>query len=484
MNSADFPVTKILLFLEADNLLPAILFRTSRRQCDRDIEFLGERPRFTLSPNFQQDIQEAIGGFLNKYGFEEELVTGHPHYRMLIELGVGSHHAGQLLVWRLLLEELMSAGLLRLLIATGTVAAGVDFPARSVVITAHSKRGSEGFNVLSASEMQQMSGRAGRRGRDTVGFCLVAPSKFSDARVVADIAKRPPEPLRSAYFAAPSTVLNLLKFRTVDDLRYLVQHSLASFLDRNRAAEIRREAEQVYGPLMSKVSTTNAEGEVNGDIKRSEKRYRRRLREAEELEQQQLRNLQITVRSLEGLGYLQGELLSEKGFWAAELCTSLVLQLAEAVNDGLFSECSVEELISLVASISGDRYRAYLGIRKNPIKKELFERLNGICARIETIYDSPQLQEGVNVSSEAAVTALTWAESESWADFASLLRLGGVAEGDAARLITQTADNLNQLSRLVKSHPELAMLAEEGRARLLRPPLLDVGTQTAIAANG
>jgi len=61
----------------------------------------------------------------------------------------------------------------------------------------------------------------------------------------------------------------------------------------------------------------------------------------------------------------------------------------------------------------------------------------------------------------------------SWSDFRTLLNLGGVAEGDAARLISQTADQLNQVSHLQDSHPKIARLAMEARDRLLRPPLTE-----------
>ena len=178
----DYPVIKILKQLGADNLLPAILFRTSRRQCDADIERLERAGNLALPRDTQDSIREEIEKLIVQYDVQREVVHRHEQYEMLVTMGVGAHHAGQLLIWRLLLEELMSRGLMRLMIATGTVAAGVDFPARSVVITAHSKRGAEGFNTLSSSELQQMSGRAGRRGKDVVGFCLIAPGPFSDAR--------------------------------------------------------------------------------------------------------------------------------------------------------------------------------------------------------------------------------------------------------------------------------------------------------------
>jgi ATP-dependent RNA helicase HelY len=460
---AEFPVHIILRELERDSLLPAILFRTARKQCDADVENLSRNEHAVLSAEHQQRLQAEVQKVITKYNFEPEFITKYPQYEALVTTGVGAHHAGQLLIWRLLLEELMSRGMLRIMVATGTVAAGVDFPARTAVVTAHSRRGSEGFSVLSAAEFQQMAGRAGRRGKDAVGMCIITPSKFSDARVLLEVSKRPPEPLRSQYFAAPSTVLNLLKYRNVDDLQYTVERSLGSFLDRNGASRLREQAlaeqEQIErDPLLK--------GEKR---KKAEKRVRRILREADELEQRQEVSLALSLEGLRALGYVEGGSLTEKGTWAAELCTSLVLELAESIHSGLFEECALFELVGLIGSISGDPHRPYFKLKQNPIAAERYNAMSAIVERVRAAYKGPGVGE-VAVVPDAALTVITWMDSENWAEFSGLLRLSGVADGDVARLVGQTADHLNQLTRLEKTHPILAQSAKVARGRLLRPP--------------
>lgn len=462
----EFPVTKIIASLAADSLLPAILFRTSRRQCDIDIERLSIAKKAILSSAAQEKLRAEIESIMRSYNVEPAAITGHLHFPALITTGVGAHHAGQLLIWRLVLEELMSRGLLRMMIATGTVAAGVDFPARTVVITAHSKRGSDGFKVLTSSEFQQMSGRAGRRGKDAVGICVIAPGPYSDARVIHSLVKLPAEPLRSAYYAAPSTVLNLLKFRNVDDLKFTVSKSLAAFLDKKAARAFTEEAH-----------IRQAEAERNDHMpaehkKRTLRRVRRMIHEAELLEVRQDDLLNKSLEGLRKLGYVDGGSLSEKGYWAADLCTSLVLELAEAIYDGLFDDLTVEQLVGMVASIAGDPHRNYFGLKPNPIKKDKFKQLEKIVARVRECYSNPAASE-VAVIPDAALTVMTWMEAGEWTEFASLLRLAGVAEGDVSRLVTQTADHLNQLSRLIDSHRDLAELAQAGRKKILRPPLIE-----------
>lgn len=463
---AEFPASKILIELDEDDLLPAILFRTSRRQCDTDVEKIGRSKWCVLHPDTQRAIKKEVDNFISAYGVEESVITKHQHYPVLLASGIGAHHAGQLLMWRLLLEELMSRGVLKLMIATGTVAAGVDFPARTVVITAHSKRGSEGFNVLTAAEFQQMSGRAGRRGKDSVGICLVAPGQFSDARVIHQVAATPPEPLRSAYFAAPASVLNLLKYRNVDDLMFTVSKSLASFLDVKAANEMRKEAEQDSKELET---TTQMSNETR---RRVERRIRRKIRDAEALESKQAESLKLSLVGLEKLGFISNGSLTEKGTWSANLCTSLVLEIAEAINDGLLYDVSVEQLVGMVAAISGDPHRAYFHLKPNPLKKDIYTKLTEIIERVHSVYGTNPTNQ-VQVLPDAALTVVTWMDSSSWAEFAGLLRLSGCADGDAARVITQTADHLNQIARLVESHPELARTAVEARKRILKPPLTE-----------
>ena len=120
----DYPISLILSQLERNNLLPAIIFRSARAQCDQDVQRLSYKERLILSADKQEELVAACQQTVKKLGLDPKLIKDHEQYRTLVTLGVGAHHAGQLLGWRILLEELMSRSMLRLLIATGTVAAG------------------------------------------------------------------------------------------------------------------------------------------------------------------------------------------------------------------------------------------------------------------------------------------------------------------------------------------------------------------------
>jgi len=123
---------------------------------------------------------------------------------------------------------LMSAGLLDAIFATATVAAGVDFPARSVVLTGADARTAGGWRPLSASELQQMTGRAGRRGRDNVGFVVAAPGLHQDPLRIAQLLRASPDALTSQFRATYTTLLNLLDaYGTFAGVREIAERSFA-----------------------------------------------------------------------------------------------------------------------------------------------------------------------------------------------------------------------------------------------------------------
>ena len=257
---------------------------------------------------------------------------------------------------------------------------------------------------------------------------------------------------------------SIIKFRNVDDLRYTVSKSLACFLDRKAANAIRNEANEMNLEL-------EGEKEISGENKKKlAKRYRRKLKEADEVEGRQIVNLELTLSALSKLGHLEGSGLAKKGYWAAELCTTLVLELAEAIEAGVFYELGPYELSGLVASIAGDSHRPYFSLKKNPLKPELFVQMQEAVDRVKAAYERASSYD-LKVLPDAALTVITWMECDTWAEFSGLLKLNGVAEGDVARLVSQTADHLNQICKLYDSHTELVRVAADARRMILKPPL-------------
>lgn len=219
----EMPSATLLAALDGYNLLPAIVFLPTRRRCD---QAASEAALARRDPNDTR--RDARRDFMRAFVEQHPEVRGHRHWDTIIRGGVASHHAGHIPAWKLVIEKLMSAGLLDAIFATATVAAGVDFPARTVVLTVADARSASGWRPLSASELQQMTGRAGRRGRDNVGFVVAAPGIHQDPERIAELLKVPPDPLVSQFRATYTTLLNLLDaYGSFASIREIAQRSFA-----------------------------------------------------------------------------------------------------------------------------------------------------------------------------------------------------------------------------------------------------------------
>ncbi len=238
MSMPEMPPAALLTVLGSYNLLPAIVFMATRRRCD---QAASEAAAMRRDSNDQR--REARRHLMRSLVEQHPEIRGHRQWDAIIRGGVGSHHAGHIPAWKLVIEKLMSAGLLDAIFATSTVAAGVDFPARTVVLTNADARTGSGWRQLGASELQQMTGRAGRRGRDNVGFVVAAPGIHQDPQRIAELLKAPADPLVSQFRATYTTLLNLLdafgNFRQIREIaeRSFAHREAASYITRGELAK-------------------------------------------------------------------------------------------------------------------------------------------------------------------------------------------------------------------------------------------------------
>jgi superfamily II RNA helicase len=241
----EMPPSILLAALGSYDLLPAIVFLPTRRRCDEAAAEAAFAPRRGGGDSERRNARREV---LERLAEQYPEVRRHRHWDMVLRGGVASHHAGHLPAWKLAIENLMSAGLLDAIFATATVAAGVDFPARTVVLENIDVRTGHGWRALTASELQQMTGRAGRRGRDRVGFVVAAPGLHQNPQKLASLLKAEPDPLESRFRATYTTLLNLLDaYQTFAQVRDIAERSFArrdAVAELARLAAAREEAER------------------------------------------------------------------------------------------------------------------------------------------------------------------------------------------------------------------------------------------------
>ncbi len=173
-NPSKFPlehdeIARRLSTLPSLGLTPAILYAGRRLSCEN----LAMEMCRQLDPIPKEQAQAIHDRLAKDSGEDDPLKFFKPNLRRSILVhGVGYHHSGLAPQARRAVENLVKAGQLRVCVATMGLSIGINFSVRSAMVTDYSRPGELGFTTYSASEVLQMLGRAGRRGRDVVGFSL------------------------------------------------------------------------------------------------------------------------------------------------------------------------------------------------------------------------------------------------------------------------------------------------------------------------
>lgn len=145
---------------------PALLFCFNRDECWNVAEQLRGKK---LIPSAQQKQLDAA---LDQFDMSE---GAGPKLRQILLRGVGIHHAGILPKYRRVVEELFQQRLLSVCVCTETLAAGINLPARSVILPTLLKGPPGKMKVIDPSDAHQIFGRAGRPQYDSQGFVFALP---------------------------------------------------------------------------------------------------------------------------------------------------------------------------------------------------------------------------------------------------------------------------------------------------------------------
>ncbi len=299
--------------LQQRDMLPAIYFIFSRNNCDRAVGecdiALRELGYFSLvNEKETQQLKTIIDEFLARNPEAGRTGQIEPLYR-----GIAAHHAGILPAWKGLVEELFQAGLIKVVFATETLAAGINMPARTTVISSLSKRTDDGHRLLTASEFLQMAGRAGRRGMDKIGYVITVQTPFEGAKEAAYLATSSPDPLISQFTPSYGMVLNLLQTHSLQEAKDLVERSFGQYLSTLYLKPAQKEIDRIEAEL------EHQQAQLAG-IDWSEVRSYEKLLERLKIEYRILKDLQKDAAALKtsdlsiALPYaIAGTILSLKG---------------------------------------------------------------------------------------------------------------------------------------------------------------------------
>jgi ATP-dependent RNA helicase HelY len=223
---------EVIASLDSEGLLPAITFVFSRAGCDAAVAQCLRSPLRLTTEEERAQIAEVIEHRCGDLADSDLAVLGYYEFREGLLRGLAAHHAGMLPVFRHTVEELFTAGLVKAVFATETLALGINMPARTVVLERLVKFNGEQHVPLTPGEYTQLTGRAGRRGIDVEGHAVVIwnpNDDNSEPAEVAGLASTRTFPLRSSFAPSYNMTINLVHRMGPQQAHELLEESFAQY---------------------------------------------------------------------------------------------------------------------------------------------------------------------------------------------------------------------------------------------------------------
>src|SRR5947208_2980569 len=383
----------------------------------------------------------------------------------------------------------------------------------------------EGPVVLRATEFQQMSGRAGRRGKDTIGVVVLPAASRDEAREGLALIDAEPDPVTSSFSPGYVQVLNLLRRVSLGEALRELNRSLAAYEKRGEVQRVKNAIGSIppddlaerpcddrlitrgrYERMAERLRKLQKQRGTQADIAALSAELtawpcatcpveQRCLATLEALRARELRrsSLRQALHSLEGaladeftrraavlrrLGYLdENSRLTPEGLWASELRHPRMLVLAEIVRRSLIGG-STAAWAAVAGALATERapYRggeAGLGaVIQLARELDVLERQHalppdGLVQQCEPEWDPQSRRRLPPPAERRADVVMAWMRAADWS---ALVAESHAEEGDLQRIILQAAEVLMQIEGL--PFPDVRTAARDARLRLLRSPVV------------
>ena len=161
--------TDVVDRLYSEGMLPAIYFIFSRKGCTEAVRQCLRENIVLTTPDERIEVRRRAEDRVADLSPIELDILGYADWISGLERGIAAHHAGMIPPFKEVVEELFAAGLVKMVFATETLALGINMPARTVVIESLMKFTGERHEMMTPGQFTQLTGRAGRRGKDDAG---------------------------------------------------------------------------------------------------------------------------------------------------------------------------------------------------------------------------------------------------------------------------------------------------------------------------
>ena len=227
-----FVLNRIVDYLYKKDLMPAICFVFSQKKCEEYASTI-TKVLFEEKSKTPSTMEQSCRNIMMKLPNYQEYINLPEYVKLvkLLEKGIAYHHAGMATVFREMIEILFSKGHVKLLFATETFSVGINMPTRSVLFTSMKKFSNKGFRFIKPHEYTQMSGRAGRRGIDDIGFVFHLTNFYGiqnsqpPIQTMRDIFSSNPAVMDSKFKINTNIILKLVSIGN-NDFQTFVNNSL------------------------------------------------------------------------------------------------------------------------------------------------------------------------------------------------------------------------------------------------------------------
>ena len=275
-NTEQGELRSVINYIVSKNFEPCLVFAFSKADWENyarivsKCEYTTEEERESTNKIFNAAIES-----LSEEDQELPQIKG---FLPLLRKGIGVHHGGLLPIAKEIVEILFQEGLIKVLFTTETFSMGINMPARTVVFTSIEKYDGEKYRWIGGGEYIQMSGRAGRRGLDSKGVCVLMANKKMEHDVAKGILQGKADALYSTFHIKYNMILNLMNLQ---DYRpeYLIKKSFRQFQNDKELPNIKKKMSKLHQEIQDIVIEKPKQVAEFFEIEKQIEKYRMMVKE-------------------------------------------------------------------------------------------------------------------------------------------------------------------------------------------------------------
>ena len=504
------------------NMLPAVCFILSRKQ----IEIAAQE---ITVPLLEDDSKV---GYIVRRECEQILRSKLPNYQEYLELpeylsvvgllekGIAIHHSGVMPILREIVEILFEKGYIKFLFATETFSVGLNMPIKTAIFTDVKKFDGSGMRMLHPHEFVQASGRAGRRGIDTVGHVIHLSNLFKNIELTEyrTMMQGKPQTLVSKFKISYNLLLNLINIGNHDYLQFckrsMIQDDIISSLGLiyNKMAQLETEIdtmaqslEYMRTPLIEVEKYLNMlearKTLVNKKRKDMEKeiqnslnfykfidsdkltviKYQEKMVELTNLRTQFKttesflnENVQRILKKMEDDGFVNTtdgvNTLTQVGFIATHLREVHCLVFAKLLEQNRFDELDARQLVSIFSCFTNvnvnDEQKSFKPSTRDNVLKNVIEDIRNSYNSYQDFETENNAFTGVdyNIHYDLIDAVLNWCDCESAPECKQILQIleqtKGIFLGEFVKAITKINNISGEMEKIAESFGNMALLSK------------------------